>query len=167
MTTFAVETVVMLLILYLAIGKWPWPALKVMMAKRQEEISKALESAESARNDAASAEGERQTALAEGRAQAAEIVAQARRNTEQVASESEARAQAEYDRIIAHAQAEVVLERQRAVEDAAAMLGDVVMAVVTEVIDREADARVHQDLINQAVGALNATTGSERTGIGR
>ena len=162
MSTFIVETVVMLIIIWLVL-KYVWPLLKKSMDARQEEIGTALASAEAARNDAANAEQERQIALAEGRQQAADIVAQAQRNAEQIRSESGGRAQTEYDRIIANAQAEVLLRRQRAVDEAATQLGDVVMDVVAQVIDREADAEVHQSLIDQAVRALDAS-GAEGAG---
>lgn len=162
MTTFIVETVVMLVIIWLVM-KYVWPLLKTMMEARQEEIGKALAAAEAARSDAANAEQERQIALAEGRQQAADVVEQARRNAEQITAESGSRAQAEYDRIVANAHAEVLLQRQRAVDEAASELGDVVMDVVAKVIDREADAEVHQSLIDQAVRALNAS-GAEGAG---
>ena len=55
-------------------------------------------------------------------------------------------------------------QRQRAVEDAATLLGDVVMAVVEQVIGREVDADVHQDLIDQAVAAIDATAAAEAAG---
>jgi len=165
-TTFIVGLLVMLIIIWL-IYRYVWPKLNEMMTARQEEISLALSSAEEARKDAASAEVEREKALEEGRAQAVEIVAQARRNAEQVASESAARIAAEQERIIANAQTEVQLARQRAVDDAAALLGDVVMDVVTKVIDREADAEVHAGLVNQAMEALAATSEVERAGVGR
>ena len=162
MTTFIVETVVMLVIIWLVM-KYVWPLLKTMMEARQEEIGKALAAAEAARSDAANAEQERQVALAEGRQQAADVVEQARRNAAQITAESGSRAQAEYHRIVANAHAEVLLQRQRAVDEAASELGDVVMDVVAKVIDREADAEVHQSLIDQAVRALNAS-GAEGAG---
>jgi F-type H+-transporting ATPase subunit b len=165
-TTFIVGLLVMLIIFWL-IYRYLWPKLNEMMSKRQEEIGLALSSAEEARQDAASAEVERQKSLEAGRAQAVEIVAQARRNAEQVVTESAARSVAEHERILANAQTEVQLARQRAVDEAAALLGDVVMDVVTKVIDREADAQVHASLVTQAMEALGATTDGERAGVGR
>lgn len=155
MTTFAVETLVMILILFLVIRKWPWPALKKMMTARQDEIGKALASAESARSDAASAEAQRLVALEQGEALAAEILAQATRNAEQVVAESANKATADYERIVTSAAAEVVLERQRAIEEAATLLGDIVMDVVEQVISREVDAQVHEGLISEAVTAID------------
>ena len=62
MTTFLVELVILLIILWL-IMKYIWPALNKMMIARQEEIRVALASAEAARQDAENADGEREAAL--------------------------------------------------------------------------------------------------------
>ena len=47
------------------------------------------------------------------------------------------------------------LARQRAVEEAAARLGELVVEVVERIIGREVDAEAHRDLIDEAVGALS------------
>ena len=62
--------------------------------------------------------------------------------------------QAEYDRIVGNADVEIALARQRAVEEAAARMGEVVMEVVERVIGREVNLDVHRDLIDEAVTAL-------------
>jgi F0F1-type ATP synthase membrane subunit b/b' len=55
---------------------------------------------------------------------------------------------------VANADVEIALARQRAVEEAAARMGEVVMEVVERIIGREVNADVHRDLIGQAVTAL-------------
>ena len=50
----------------------------------------------------------------------------------------------------------MALARQRAVEEAANRMGDIVMETVERVIGREVDAATHRDLIDQAVAALTA-----------
>ena len=163
MSTFIVEAVVMLIIFYL-VYKYVWPALSKAMATRQEEIRVALASAEAARHDAENADAEREAALSAGTEQAAQVVAQATRNAAQITEASAARAAAEYDRIIASANAEVALARQRSVDDAAAQLGETVMDIAEKVIEREFDAAAQSSLIHQAVGALDATAAAEGAG---
>ena len=82
-------------------------------------------------------------------------MAQANRTAEQVRADAEARGAVEYERIVGSAEAEVELARQRAVEEAANRLGELVMDVVERVIGREVDAEAHRDLIEEAVGALS------------
>ncbi len=154
--TFLVELAVLLVILFLT-TKYIVPPLNKAMEERQADIRNSLDAADAARADAAAADEERRAALDEARAQAREIVAAAQATSDQIRGEAQGRGQAEYDRIVANAEAEVALARQRAVDDAADQLGTIVMGVVERVIGREVDMKAHQDLVNEAVGALKAT----------
>ena len=73
-------------------------------------------------------------------------------------AEAATRAQAEYDRIVAGAAADVQAARQRAVDEAATRLGEVVIDVVAKVVGREIDATAHRDLIDEAIAALSEET---------
>ena len=81
---------------------------------------------------------------------------------DRVKAESAARGQAEYDRLIANANAEVDTARQRAIDGASARIGEVVFELVNQIVGREVDESSHQDLVREAVAALNveATRGS-------
>ena len=79
--------------------------------------------------------------LEQARQQAREIVATANRTAEQVRTDAQARGQSEYDRIVGNADAEIALARQRAVEEAAARMGEIVMEVVERIIGREVERR--------------------------
>jgi F-type H+-transporting ATPase subunit b len=163
---FIIELIVFL-VLVVVIGRRLIPYVKVQMAKTQERIRASLEVADQARADALAADDERHAALEETRRTAQEILAQADRTAEAVRVGAEARGQAEYERIVGSAEAEVALARQRAVEEAANRLGEIVMDVVERVIAREVNAEAHHDLISEAVGALNAdATGSAAASSG-
>jgi F-type H+-transporting ATPase subunit b len=151
--TFFIELAVSLVLIFL-IYKYVLPPLNKAMQDRQEKIRVSLESADQARADAEAADDERRSVLEQARQQAREIVATANHTAEQVRTDMQARGQAEYDRIVANADVEIALARQRAVEEAAARMGEVVMEVVERIIGREVNADVHRDLIDQAVTAL-------------
>jgi len=78
----------------------------------------------------------------------------------------QARGQSEYDRIVGNADVEIALARQRAVEEAAARMGEVVMEVVERIIGREVNLDVHRDLIGEAVTALREESDSAAAGVG-
>jgi F-type H+-transporting ATPase subunit b len=166
--TFFVELAIFLVIVYV-IGKYILPPLNKAMEQRQEHIRASLEAADAARADAAAADDERRAALEEARKQAREIIAQANRTAEQVRSEAQERGQVEFHRILVNAESEVALARQRAVEEAAGRMGEIVLDTVERVIGREVDAASHRDLIGEAVAALNADAaagGSATAGAG-
>ncbi len=155
--TFFIELIVSI-ILILAIYKWVLPPINKAMEERQEKIRSSLEAADQARADAEAADDERRGVLEEARHQAREVVAQANRTAEQVRIDAQSRGQSEYERIVGNAEIEVGLARQRAVEEAATRMGEIVMDVVERVIGREVNFEAHRDLIDEAVAALRADT---------
>jgi F-type H+-transporting ATPase subunit b len=161
--TFFVELAVTI-ILIVAFSKWLLPPLTKAMSNRQEQIRASLASAEKARQDAEAADDERHVVLEGARSQAREIVSMAQQTADQLRADAATRAQAEYDRIVAAAAADVQVARQRAVDEAAARLGEVVIDVVAKIVGREIDAASHRDLIDEAIVAL---TEESRKGAGQ
>jgi F-type H+-transporting ATPase subunit b len=153
--TFFVELAVFAVILFL-VTKFILPPLNKAMEGRQAKIRAALEAADQARAEADAAGDERAKVLSAARDQAREIVDAAQATADQVKAESGGRGQAEYDRIVANAQNEVASARQRAIDEASAKIGEIVFDLVTKIVGREVDQNAHQDLIREAVSALNA-----------
>ena len=153
--TFFVELFVVAVILFL-MTKYILPPLNRAMEGRQEKIRTALEGAGAARAEAAAAGDERAKVLAEAREQAHLIVAGAQATSDQLKAEAGGRAQIEYERIVATAQGEVLAVRQHAVDEASARIGDIVFDLVTKIVEREVDQSTHDDLVREAVAALNA-----------
>ena len=114
---------------------------------------------------------ERRAVLEEARRQARELVAQANRTAEQVRGEAHARGEEEYERLVAAAESEIELARQRAVAEATEHLGEMVIGVVEAIIGREVDPQAHRDLIDEAIAAVVSEADSaggtgERSGAG-
>jgi F-type H+-transporting ATPase subunit b len=153
--TFFVELIIFI-VLIVIMGKKIIPPITAALAERQERIRASLDAADQARVDAAAADDERRAVLEDARQQAREVVAQANRTAEAVRVDFQTRGQTEYDRIVGGAEAEVALARQRAVDEAANRLGEIVMDVAERVIAREVNAEAHHALIEEAVSAMNA-----------
>jgi F-type H+-transporting ATPase subunit b len=153
--TFVVELLVVAVILFL-MTKYILPPLNRAMEGRQEKIRSALAAADAARAEAAAAGDERARVLAEAREQARVIVAGAQETSDRLKAEAGGRAQAEYDRIVATAQSEVVAARQHAVDEASARIGEIVFDLVSKIVGREVDQSTHDDLVREAVAALHA-----------
>jgi F-type H+-transporting ATPase subunit b len=161
--TFFVELAIFLVLVFI-FAKYAVPWINDKVAERQELIRASLEAADRAKKDAEAADDERHQLLEAARGQAREIVASAQQTAEQVRADATARATAEYDRIVGAAAADVVAARQRAIDEAAARLGEVVIEVVAKVISREIDAGAHRDLIDEAIAALRDEA---QKGVGR
>ncbi len=152
--TFFVELAAVAVILFL-MTKYILPPLNKAMEARQEKIRESLEAADAAKAEAAAAGDERAQLLTAARDQAREIVAAAQATSDQVRAEAAGRGQAEYDRILANANAEVDTARQRAIDEASSRIGEVVFELVNQIVGREVDESSHQDLVREAVAALN------------
>jgi F-type H+-transporting ATPase subunit b len=153
--TFIVELVVVVAILFL-VTKYILPPLNKAIEARQEKIRTSLELADQARAEAAAADDERAKVLAQARDQGREIVAAAQATADQVKAEAAGRGQLEYERIVASAHTEVETARQRAVDEASARIGEIVFELVATIVGREVDQSAHEELIHEAVTALNA-----------
>jgi F-type H+-transporting ATPase subunit b len=152
--TFFIELVTVVVILLL-MTKYILPPLNKALESRQEKIRESLAAADAAKAEAAAAGDERAQLLSAARDQAREIVAAAQATSDQVRAEAAGRGQAEYERILANANAEVDTARQRAIDEASARIGEVVFELVNQIVGREVDENSHQDLVREAVAALN------------
>ncbi|MGP0030606.1 MAG: F0F1 ATP synthase subunit B [Acidimicrobiales bacterium] len=165
-STLFVELAAFLIVLWF-LSHFVLPPLRKALDQRAALISSELAAADEAKADAAAADDDRRAALEEARQQAREIVAQANRTAEQVRTDAQASGQSEYERIVGNAATEVALARQRAVEEAAGRMGEIVLDVVERIIGREVNFEAHRDLIDEAVSALRADAeGSAPAGAG-
>jgi F-type H+-transporting ATPase subunit b len=156
--TFIAEIIAFVVVL-LFVAKYLLPPLNRMLSERQDAIRSELAAADEAKAEAEAADADRRAALEHARAQARDIVEQAQRTSDRLAEEARDRGQREYDRLVTSADAEVRLARQRALEEAAQHLGELVVEVVERIIGREMDRAAHRDLIQEAVEALARETG--------
>ena len=158
--TWFIELIVVVIILFV-VTKYGLPRLNTAIEARQEKIRSALAAADEARAAADAAGDERNRVLNEAREQARDIVANAQALSDQVKAESGARGQVEYERIVAQANAEVATARQRAIDEASAKIGEIAFELVAKVVGREVDQSAHQDLVREAVAALNVEAQKE------
>ena len=109
--TFFVELIVFIVLIFI-IEKKVIPPINRAMAERQERIRDSLDAADRARADAAAADDERRAVLEEARQTGPRDRGQANRTAEQVRVDAQARGQAEFERIVGSAEAEVALARR-------------------------------------------------------
>ena len=155
--TFIVEFVIFLVIVGL-VAKYVLPPLRVAMEKRQEQIRSSLEAADQARAEAAQVAAEHGAVLDQARAEARAIVARANRAGEQIKAEAQARGQQEYERIVASADTEITMARQRATDELTRQFADLVMSAAERVVGEELDRRRHEALIDDVIRSVGTRT---------
>ena len=154
--TLVVEVVAFLVVLGI-LSRKVLPVVNKALEDRQEQIRQSLEAAEQAKAEADETRAQRQGILEEARQQARQIVAQANTSAERSRADAAERGQQEYERLVASAESEIALARQRAIEEVSDRVAGLVMAVAEQVIRREVDAEAHRGLIDEAVAALRAS----------
>ena len=163
--TFIVVLIAFILVVTV-ISKYVLPFLNEKLTERQEQIRGELEAADKAKADAEEADVERRAALEQARTQARDIVAQAQATADAIVGNATAEGQAVHDRIVASAEAEVIVARQAAVEEVTARVGEIVLAAAERVVGREINASDHQDLIDEAIAAVRAEGAGAAAGAG-
>lgn len=157
--TFVLELIGFLLTLGV-IAKYVLPVLNKAMNDRQNYIRNSIESAEQARSEADRLAVERREMLEAARQEARGIVDQANEIAEQLREEGRQRGQEEYERLVAAAQGDIELERQRARDEVMEEVGSLVLEAAERVIGAGLDSDRHRALVDEAISAAQATGSS-------
>jgi F-type H+-transporting ATPase subunit b len=153
--TFVLELIAFLIVLGV-IWRFILPPLKKVMNEREQHIASAIHEAEQARSDAATLLEERRALLEQARAEARGIVEQANRLADQLRDEGRSLGQEEYHRLVANAETEIQLERQRARDEVIAQLGSLVISAAERVVGAELDLDRHRALIDEVIASTEA-----------
>jgi F-type H+-transporting ATPase subunit b len=154
--TFVLELIAFLLVLAF-IAKYVLPPLRRAMNEREAQIRNSIEAAGQARADADRLATERRELLEAARQEARGIVDQANQIAEQLRGEGRQRAQEEYERLVAAAQAEIELQAQRARDEVMADVGALVLQAAERVIGGGLDSERHRALVDEAITAAQAS----------
>ncbi len=134
--------------------KFVWPVISQAMEERQRRISEGLAAAERGRRDKEEAESFKNEILKEARAKANEMIEQANRRASEIIEESRETARAEGERQLLQAQAQIEQEMNRVKRDLQKQVVSLAISGATRVLEREVDAKAHNDLLNDIARQL-------------
>jgi F-type H+-transporting ATPase subunit b len=163
--TFVLQLVAFLLVLGF-LAKYVLPPLRNAMNERAEHIRSSIQAAEEAKRDAEESAVKRRELLEGARQEARAIVDQANEIAEQLREEGRQRGVEEHNRLVASAQSEIELERDRARSEVMSELGSLVLEAAERVIGAGLDDERHRALVEEAISAAQAST-TGRAGDGR
>jgi len=163
--TFIVELVIFFLVLGF-LARYVLPRVNQVMEERQGTIRQALADAEEAKRRSEEAESEYRRAMDEARSQARQLVEEANRLGEDLRGQSRERAEAEYQRIIARAEADIDSSARRAAEELRTQMGDLVVTVVERVIGQAMDQSAQKALIDRTISEVEREAGTDAGGAG-
>ena len=134
--------------------KYIWPFLMQAIETRQKEIAEGLAAAERGRSDLAHAKTEAEKIVASAREQARGIIDQAQARANEVLEAAKAEGEAEKQRRLEGARAEIDVEINRARDELRGQVAAIAMAGAERILAREIDAATHRELLDRLAGDL-------------
>jgi F-type H+-transporting ATPase subunit b len=134
--------------------KFVWPPVIKAMRDRQQVIADGLAAAERGRQDLDLAQERAAEILKEARQQAAEILDQANKRGSQLVDEAKQAARQEGERQLVAAQAMIQQELIQAKTELRSQVVTLAITGATKVLEREVDAKAHNDMLNELANQL-------------
>jgi len=129
--------------------KFIWPPIVAAMEERKKRIEEGLIAAERGIAARQEAQQKAQEILDQSKNQASEIIANASKQATSMVDEAKNVAVDEADKVKAQAQVSLEQEVVRARNELKGQVSDLVMKGVNSVLDKEVDAKTHQDMLNK------------------
>jgi len=134
--------------------KFIWPPIVTALEERKKQIADGLAAAERGQHEQKLAEQRASEKLREAKEKAQEIIAQAERRASEIVEESKGQARTEGERLLEAARAEIDQEFNRAREALRAQVVSLAVSGAGKVLEREIDAKAHDNLLNELAGNL-------------
>ncbi|NND64890.1 MAG: F0F1 ATP synthase subunit B [Gammaproteobacteria bacterium] len=148
------QTIAMIVFVWFCM-KYIWPPLLGAIEQRRNEISDNLAAGEAARKQVIQSKEEAETILAEAREQAVGIVDQAGRRGNGIVEEARAEGAKERERQLVAAKVEMEQSINRAKDELRDRVADLSIATAEKILDREIDAKTHQDLLERLASQVS------------
>jgi len=153
-------------ILFFFMAKWVLPRLNAMLEERRGKIQGDLEKAEATRQEAEQQLKDYREQLSGAREEANRIIEQSPRTAEAMRQEMAKKAEEESAAIVARAQDEIRVERDRVFQELKAQVGELSLELagrmVGESLDRDRQLRLVDEYINELGGLTPASNGHGR-----
>lgn len=151
--TLIVQMVVFALLVWMTM-RWGWPALMSMIEERQRKIAQGLAAADRGEQELQQARDGAEAILREARERGGKIIEQAQHRANDIVEQARTAATQEGQRLVASAQQQIGLETSRARESLRREVGQIAVAAASKLLEREIDARAHQELISKLAAQI-------------
>jgi F-type H+-transporting ATPase subunit b len=134
--------------------KFVWPPIIKVLEERNFRIADGLSAAEEGQKKLAEAKQALTDLVDEGKQQAAEIISQGQKRHDDLVESAKADAQAEKDKILAAAQAEIDQQRTQTREELRGEVAALAIAGAEQILMREVDRNAHNDVLTKISAEL-------------
>ncbi|MBA3653630.1 MAG: F0F1 ATP synthase subunit B [Actinobacteria bacterium] len=142
------------LVVFGALAKFAYPAIKTSMETRANRIRETLDDADRAKNEAQSILDEYQRQLADARSESNRIIEEARQTADQLRRDLVARAEQEAQDLRQRTQEDIGAAQQRAMADLQTQVRDLTIELTEKVVGRSLDRDTNRALIDGYIAEL-------------
>jgi F-type H+-transporting ATPase subunit b len=149
--------IIQMIVFALLVGmtmRWGWPYLMVKIEERQRKIAQGLAAADRGEQELQQARDGAEAILREARERGGKIIEQAQHRANDIVEQARTAATQEGQRLVASAQQQIGLETSRARESLRREVGEIAVAAASKLLEREIDARAHQELISKLAAQI-------------
>ena len=160
---FLIAQIVNFVLLLLILRAFLYKPMLKMLENRKQRIAEGLQAAEVARREAEAERAQLQAQLDSERRDAMERIAAASKRGETLASEIEANARQEAQRIVDEAREDAVRERERILAEAQDQIAELALLAAEKVLGRELASRESQSAFVNEFLAASSGNGQARS----
>jgi F-type H+-transporting ATPase subunit b len=162
-TNVSFWTVVIFLLLLAVLTRWAFPPILGYAAAREKRIQDSLDEAKRQREDAEQLLATQRQELAAAKQQAQHLIAEGRQAAEKVRQELLERTRTEQEEVVAGAKADIVAERDKAVESVRREAVELAIAAASKLVEQRLGADADRRLVQDYLAHLEP--GGPRTGM--
>ena len=133
------------LVLLIVLGKFAWKPMLKAISDREQGIEDALSKADKMKADIAAMQNENEALLVKAREERAILIKEAQEASEKMIADAKEKAKAEYERIVADAQAAINQQKNAALTEVKNQVGALVVEVAEKVLRRELSNKAEQE----------------------
>ncbi len=151
--TLIIQMIVFALLVWFTMSRI-WPPLMRAVEERQRKIAQGLAAADRGEQELQQARQGAEAILREARERAGQIIEQAQHRANDIVGQARVSASQEGQRLVASAQQQIDLQASRARESLRRDVGEIAIAAASKLLEREIDARAHQELISKLAAQI-------------
>jgi F-type H+-transporting ATPase subunit b len=153
-------------ILFAFMTKWVFPRVNTLLEQRRQKIQGDLEKAEQAKTEADELLADYRQQLAGARDEANRVIEEARKTAEALRRDMTAKAEQEYQAVVARAQDEIRGERDRVFQELKKQVGELSLALAARTVGQQLDKERHLQLVDEYIEELGQMAPSNGNGKG-
>jgi ATP synthase, F0 subunit b len=142
---FFVWTLIAFIVVLFLLKKFAWKPILKSLKDREDNISNSIAAAEKVKAEMAQMKSENEALLARAREERTQMLKEARETRDKMISEAKEQAKAEYDKILADAQAAINTQKMAALTDVKNQVGKLVIEVSEKILRKELESQASQE----------------------